>query len=27
VGQAVENLLTCGLRTNLVDMPPKPRDR
>jgi len=23
-GQAVDNLLTCGLRTNLVDMPPKP---
>lgn len=23
-GQHVENLLSCGLRTNLVDMPPKP---
>ncbi|MGH9587790.1 MAG: hypothetical protein ACRD3F_12615 [Acidobacteriaceae bacterium] len=27
VGQSVRNLLTCGLRTNLVDMPPKPRKK
>lgn len=26
-GQHIEDLLTCGLRTNLVDMPPKPRDK
>lgn len=27
VGQRVEDLVTCGLRTNLVDMPPKPIER
>lgn len=27
VGQTVENLLPCGLRSNLVDMPPKPRNK
>lgn len=26
-GQRVEDLLTCGLRSNLVDMPPKPESR
>lgn len=25
VGQRVKDILRCGLRTNLVDMPPKPR--
>lgn len=26
-GEHIENLLTCGLRTNLVDMPPKPETK
>lgn len=26
-GQHVDNLLPCGLRTNLVDMPPKPKTK